>query len=381
MLPNPMPLFTRQALRHAFSMRTLAGLATIVACSGTSLTAKTGLPPVTDEVIVRGPVATGLDRLLSALRDSGFNGAVLVAVNDTVILSRGYGWTDSTRTDTIAPATRFVIASISKQFTAAAILELGERGRLRLTDSIGKFFHGVPASARGITLHHLLSHTSGLPQRYAADGRANRDSAVAAVLRAELASPPGTRFDYTNDGYSLLAAVVEIVSGQPFDTFVLSEIAGPAGLIHTAMWGAFDDRTAASAARIPGPITRADRRPNWGFRGATGMWSTTTDLYRWLLALRTERVLTQASVTLLMHPHVMLDSSRTVGYGWFASRTPWGRELWTRGTEGFGHNAVVRSFPERKTVVIVASNTAQFRGAGANRTVSDAIVQMLFPQR
>ncbi|MGQ0714917.1 MAG: serine hydrolase domain-containing protein [Gemmatimonadaceae bacterium] len=333
---------------------------------------------VADTPVVHGPVAARIDSRLTTLRDSGFGGAVLVAVRDTIILSRGYGWTDSTGRHAIGPATRFVIASISKQFAAAGILALAERGRLALTDSLGEFFSRVPESARGITVHHLLTHTSGLPHRYAADGITDIDSAVSAVLASPRTTRPGEDFQYSNDGYSLVAAIIQVASGQPFDSFMQSEIIQRAGLRHTTLWGMLRDGDGDSVARIPGNVGDNARRANWGFRGASGMWSTTTDLYRWFEALRDARLLSRESVRLLMHPHVTVDSSLTAGYGWFTSRTAWGPEIWTRGTESFGHNAAVRWFPERETVVIVASNTGQFRGAGASRTVSHEIVRMMF---
>jgi CubicO group peptidase (beta-lactamase class C family) len=141
----------------------------------------------------------------------------------------------------------------------------------------------------------LLTSTSGLPQRYAADRIADRDEAVRAVLGDELAAPPGLRFNYSNDGYSLLAAIVEVASGTAFETYLRRELLAPTGLTSTGFWG--DVRQTG----VPlAPTNRwVDVRPNWGFRGATGMYSTVGDLNRWTQALLAYQVLTRAGTDAL----------------------------------------------------------------------------------
>ena len=131
-------------------------------------------------------VPAALNRCLREKLDSqGFSGAVLVADGKTIELDQGYG-------PGITTHTSFYIASITKQFTAAAILRLEERGRLSVKDLIGRYLKDVPPDKAGITIHHLLTHTSGLAQNYAADGIANRDEAVKALLKGPLKSSPAS---------------------------------------------------------------------------------------------------------------------------------------------------------------------------------------------
>lgn len=318
-----------------------------------------------------------LEAFLTRAADSGFAGSVLVVRNGRVLLHQGYGFADRQRSTPVEAETPFWVASISKQFTAAAILKLAEQGRLSLEDPIAKHLPDVPEDKRGIAIHHLLGHTAGFGQKYAADGISDRGEAVKAVLGQPLAHPPGGRFTYSNDNYSLLAAIVEIVSGRPYESYLKDALFSPAGMAHTGFWG---EAAARRVAKIHGEISDANRKPNWGFRGGTGIYSTTGDLYRWFEALQGERVLSQESRRKLLTPQVTVSPEVQAAYGWFGSTTPRGtRSLWTRGNESFGHNAVLITYPEEETVVAVASNAGDRDGKAASRSLAEELEKLLLP--
>lgn len=320
-------------------------------------------------------LARRLDALLVGEEASGFAGSILVARGPGIVLDRGYGWVDRARTNRVTPRTRFWIASVSKQFTAAAILTLADERRLSVDDPIGRHLPGVPEDKRGTTLHHLLTHTSGMRQRYAADGIVDRDAALRALLAELLASPPGRQFAYSNDAYNLLAIVVEVVSGEPFERFVQRRVLEPAGLTETGFWAQPGHE---SVAEISGPVDAQVRGPNWGFRGATGMFSTTRDLHRWHLALRAKRVLSDESRRRLLEPQVTI-SDGAAAYGWFRTTGVGGRPtLWTRGTEGFGHNAILMTYPGEEVVIVAASNAGDRNGVAVTRTLADEMAAILF---
>jgi CubicO group peptidase (beta-lactamase class C family)/DNA-binding beta-propeller fold protein YncE len=306
------------------------------------------------------PLESGqVDRLLQAV-DSGFNGTVLIARNGKVVFNQSYGWADQTRTAPVTATTPFWIASISKQFAAAAILKLEEDGKLSLEDRISRFFPRAPQDKQSITVHQLLTHTAGLQQQYAADGVVERDRAVAAILAQPLARPPGGEFGYSNDAYNLIAAIVEIVSGKPYEAYLRENLLEPAGLVHTGFWGppAHPEVAAILAAGSANP---AFNLPNWGFRGAVGMYSTAADLYRWYQALQENRVLT-ARAGQRMLSTLVTRGTLGVGYGWFTSPGPDGiMSNWTRGYEGFGHGAVLASYPDAKVVIVVVTNSGEKR--------------------
>lgn len=357
--------------RTAFALLLLVTLAT--SCSST------GEGPLRQDRRgkIRGDLAQRLEAFLSQAAGSGFAGSVLVARGGEVLLHKGYGFSDRQRKLRVEAETPFWVASISKQFTAAAILKLAEQGRLSLEDPISRYFPAVPEDKRGITIHHLLSHTAGFRQVYAADGIADRGEAVKAVLGQALAHPPGQGFTYANDNYSLLAALVEIVSGSPYESYLRESLFSPAGMARTGFWG---EATASPVAEIHGKVDESSRKPNWGFRGGTGIYSTTGDLYRWFEALQDGRVLAPESRRELLSPQVPVSAEVKAAYGWFGSTTPRGtRSIWTRGSESFGHNAVLFTYPEEKTVVIVASNAGERGGMAAARSLAEEIEKIVFP--
>jgi CubicO group peptidase (beta-lactamase class C family) len=314
-----------------------------------------------------GGLAERVDRFVLNETASGFAGSVLLAKNGEVILHKGYG-------PGIAPETSFWVASISKQFTAAAILKLAEQGKLSVDDPITKYFEEVPEDKRGITIHQLLTHTSGFQQKYAADGITDRKEAARALLAQPLKSPPGQGFSYSNDAYNLLAILVEAVSGEPFETFLERHLFAPAGLRQTGFWGGPGHE---KVAVIPGEVPESSRRPNWGFRGATGIYSTTGDLYRWYRALQENRVLSEESRKKLLAPHVALGGTEHAAYGWFLTSAP-RSSVWTRGTESFGHNAIVMAYPDENLVLVAASNAGERERVSRTRKLAADLAELLF---
>ncbi|MCP5053830.1 MAG: beta-lactamase family protein [bacterium] len=325
-----------------------------------------------------GNLESKLDQYLEKVTsEPGFSGTVMVVKKNRVVLHKGYGWADREKTVRIGVDTKFWIASITKQFTASAILVLREQGRLSVNDSIGKYFKDVPKDKERITLHHLLTHTSGIGQNYASDGIAGRDEAVRAILKIPLKNPTGERFGYSNDGYSLLAVIVETVSGQPYEAFCREYLLKPAGMTRTGFWGEALPKDEPPIAYTLQELTADDKLPSWGFRGGTGMFSTTGDLYKWYRALQANKVLKEPGKKKLFTPYSS-TSRGNYTYGWFVSKPNHVRQaLWTSGAEGFGHNAILKTFPDG-TVIIVVSNAGNLSGVPARSLVSKGLEEILF---
>jgi CubicO group peptidase (beta-lactamase class C family) len=331
-----------------------------------------------DDARVQGELAERVDRYLVDEAKAGFNGSVLIAKDGRIVLHKGYGWADRDHAERVAVTTPFWIASISKQFAAAAVLGLEEQGRLSLQDSVAKFFPSAPPDKRGITLHQLLTHTSGLARNYAADGITDRGAATKAIFAQPLARKPGEGFGYTNDAYNLVAAIVEISSNQPYEQYIRDQLLTPAGLAHTGFWGPADHPQVAAIVGGQFPDSGVVR-PNWGFRGAVGMYSTTGDLYRWYLALEDGRVLAEENAGRLMTPYVTRGTTG-VSYGWFVSETPRGTtSIWTRGYEDFGHGAVLVNFPQEQVVISVTSNSGEHTsGDPVSHRLSKQLEELIF---
>jgi CubicO group peptidase (beta-lactamase class C family) len=336
---------------------TVAVLAAASACGTSDAPATSSVP---DRTVVEGELAEQLDRILAGRSQAGFNGSVLIAKDGRVILHNGYGWADRQHEEPVTIATPFWIASISKQFAAAAVMKLEEQGRLSLQDSIARFFPAAPEDKRHITIHQLLTHTAGLARNYAADGIADRDEAVRSLLSQPLAAAPGEGFGYTNDAYNLIAAIVEVSSEQRYEDYLRGQLLAPAGLVHTGFWGPADHPEVAAITGDAFPDSSV-ALSNWGFRGGVGMHSTAGDLYRWYLALDGGRVLSADNKQRLLTAYVRRGDTG-VGYGWFASPAPGNTVCyWTRGYEGFGHGAVLAVYPSDGVVIAVTSNSGERR--------------------
>lgn len=329
-----------------------------------------------EKAAVEDDLSLKADKYLTRLTD--FSGAVLIARGDRIILHKGYGWTDKQRSAPVSIDTGFWVASISKQFTAAAILKLEEKKKLDLTDPITKYFKSVPADKAAITIHQLLTHTAGIGQNYAADGISDRNEAVRLVLKEPLKSVTGEKFTYSNDNYTLLAAIVEAASGQSYESFLRNDLFRPAGMSQTGFWGEERSDRKVRIAPITGEVSAANQKANWGFRGGTGISSTAGDLYKWHRALLADTVLTKASREKLLSPYIKAGNVGQYTYGWFVSKTKYGQEsVWTRGTESFGHNAIITRYPDG-LVTIVLSSAGESSGVPVSRLVSAELETIIY---
>ena len=327
-------------------------------------------------------LAEKIDRFVLTAVDSRYAASVLVAVDGKVILQKGYGWTDAAQSSPATPETLFNVASVTKSFTAVAVFQLKDSGRLKLEDTLPVFFEDVPMDKQSVTVRQLLLHTSGLPQNYVADGIKDRDSAVTAILKDRLVSAPGAGFSYSNENYELLAAIVEVVSGRRYEDFVRSNILAGAKMNATKFWAEASQPGSPPIARKNRELEPAILERNWGYLGSGGLYTSVVDLQRGFAALERGRILRPESLSLMWQPQIEL-SSTSVAYGWFVSNQETGpKEIWTRGTEDWGHNGVLRWFPERKVLIIVLTNSGEMgdKNVTGNRLIGDGIAKLIFEE-
>jgi CubicO group peptidase (beta-lactamase class C family) len=228
----------------------------------------------------------------------------------------------------------------------------------------------VPDDKQQITVHHLLAHTSGLvPDKYAADGIFEREKAVQAILALPLQWKVGEGYHYSNDGYNLLAAIVEIASQRTFEDYLRKDILSPAGLDKIGFWG-YEDKTAV--VPVANVINTLNTRPtiykngksvaNWGYRGSTGIYASAADLYRWMLALQQDKVLTAKSRDQLwgkqtLQSQISPSEVQFYGYGW-GVRFKDGKKIYVRHSgyeDWLGHNGVMCLY-ENGDAYVVLSN-------------------------
>jgi CubicO group peptidase (beta-lactamase class C family) len=287
-----------------------------------------------------------------------FSGSVLVARGNDVVFSKGYGLASFERKTPNTPETRYRVASITKQFTAASILLLEERGRLSLDDRVKKYLPAVPASWDEITIFHLLTHTAGFAGlQTPIDARGapvvNAEGTLAGYVRQlgerPLLSRPGETFSYTNAGYWILGLLIETVSGQGYEQFVRANLLAPLGLANTGLYAQVPADTLATLSATPGgpsvPPANTLAHPD----SAAGFYSTTGDLARWQTALYGGKVLSAASLK------KMTTTFRgDYGLGIYL-RTIDGRRTMTHGG-GAPTFANLTYFPDQRISVVVLGN-------------------------
>ncbi|MEQ9221058.1 MAG: serine hydrolase domain-containing protein [Cyclobacteriaceae bacterium] len=163
-----------------------------------------------------------IDDYLTQSASNGFSGSVLVAKKGEIILSKGYGWADRENKIPNSPSTVFNIGSVTKQFTASAILKLVEQGKIKTSDKISSYFDQAPIDKRDITIHQLLTHTSGISNRTGGFryDEASKEQFLIEFFESALQSEPGTKYQYANANYILLTAILESVSNQTYGSFL-----------------------------------------------------------------------------------------------------------------------------------------------------------------
>jgi CubicO group peptidase (beta-lactamase class C family) len=318
-------------------------------------------------------VARFLDRTLP----EGASGTLAAARDGELVHCDGFGMADREARVAAGCDTVYDIQSITKQFTAAAILKLEMMGELRVSDPISEHLGPVPADKREITLHHLLTHTAGLPAALGGDYQPlSREQMVAEALESKLRSRPGATYHYSNLGYSLLAAIVEKASGMGYEEFLAEHLFAPAGMTQTGYvlpeWR--PDQVAVEYDARGEPQGRpfdhpwAEDGPYWNLRGNGGLLTTALDMFRWHLALDGEEVLDQRAKEKLFHPYVLEfeGGDSYYGYGWVVQRSDdHGRFVWHDGGNNWSYSLFTR-FLDEGVMVFWTTNSYRDEDEGWN---------------
>jgi CubicO group peptidase (beta-lactamase class C family) len=321
----------------------------------------------------RDPADASLERFLARALPDGASGTLVAAREGDMVHCRGFGMADREARIPASCDTVYDIMSMTKQFTAAAILKLEMMGRLRVTDTIGRHLGRVPPDKREITLHQLLTHTSGLIDALGDDyDRQTRTSMLAAALKSELRAP---RYHYSNVGYSILAAIIEQVSGIGYEEFLKQHLFTPAGMTQTGyvLQEPRSDRVAVEYDALGEPQGRpfehpwAADGPYWNLRGNGGLLSTARDMFRWHRALEGDEVLDQRAKQRLFKPHVLEEPGGDThyGYGWVILRAGDGTAAWHNGGDGWSYGELARLL-DRGVMVFWITNRYENDAAGWN---------------
>jgi CubicO group peptidase (beta-lactamase class C family) len=269
-----------------------------------------------------GPMAEAINTDLLRRAKNGFNGAIIVEKDGKVVLKAGYGWANRTSQLPFSTSTIAQVGSLTKQFTASAIVDLSLKNKLRLTDEISKYLNDVPAPAKSITIHQLLTHTAGLVENCGQDfDRITRSEMISRCLTN--VKPPG-QFVYSNLGYSVLAAIVESVTHQTLDKYLTEHFFKPLKMGSTGYF--FPDslrgRMAVGYTAMGTNPPISDRLKSmgdafWNLKGNGGIQGSVDDMYLWYRALSEGPIISKEMQTTLLTPYVTRDDGIKHGYGWF----------------------------------------------------------------
>ena len=310
--------------------------------------------------------AARVDALFASYNLPGVPGASVIVIRDgKPLYKRAYGLADVEARVAATPSTNYRLASVTKQFTAMAIMILASRKRLSFDDPLTRFFPHYPPYGKDITVRHLLTHTSGLrayedlipPDRTAQ----LKDADVLDLLQRQTSTyfPPGSEWRYSNTGYAHLALIVEKASGVPFAAFLKKNVFDP---LHMAGTVAYEEGVSAVRHRAYGYTARAegfertDQSLTSAVLGDGGIYSSVEDLFQWDQSLYTSRLVSQDLLQQAFAPATLSGGKATsYGFGWEIGEY---RGLKTVRHEGstIGFRTQIFRIPERRFCVIVLIN-------------------------
>ncbi|MCZ6619712.1 MAG: serine hydrolase [Gammaproteobacteria bacterium] len=288
-----------------------------------------------------------------------FSGSVMVTKGDEVLLSKGYGFANVEHEISNTPATKFRLGSITKQFTAMAVLILEERKKLRVEDPISEHLEDTPETWKDVTIHHLLTHTSGIHSF--TNDKAYRenmmlpqsiDEMIARFRDEPLEFEPGSRFKYCNSGYFLLGAIIERASGESYEAFLKAAIFTPLGMKDSG----YDHprtilpRRASGYQREGGELINAPYLDMSQPYAAGALYSTVKDLVRWDQKLRAGELISEES-----HKKMFTPFKNGYAYGWNI-RERFGHKQVGHGGGINGFNTSIARFPDQGVCSVVLSN-------------------------
>ena len=333
------------------------------------------------------PAVHQIDEYLSAVeKHTRFNGNVLVAENGNIVFQRSYGSANFDDQRALNDSSVFELASVSKQFTATGILILKDRGKLQLTDSLQKYFPELPYSA--VTLWHMLTHTSGLPdyfwpmiEKWDRNKIAFNNDVIAFLAKEKMPSQfdPGEKWEYSNTAYMLLASIIEKVSGQTFATFLAENIFQPLNMTHTSIYNtrrSHKDTIANSAYGYSyndslQKYFLPDSLPDMqfvvymdGMQGDGTVNSTTSDLLKWDRAVKNHTLLKEETQKEMLKGQSVVDTIKNsmYGYGVFIEKNDLGNIVSHSGGWPGYNTHLARNIEKDQTFIVLSNNNSNSQG-------------------
>ena len=301
--------------------------------------------------------STKVNKLFECTNNNAFPGAsVIVIHHGKILLNKGYGFENIEQSKINTPMTVFRLGSITKQFTAMAILQMSDKNMLKINDSIEEYFPGT-LNGNKITIKHLLTHTSGITES----------------LNTELAFIPGSQISYSNAGYKLLGKIIEKVSGMSYEKYLQENIFRPLGMENTGSEHSdIKVKNTATGYKISrnGIYINAGEDDVSRTFAAGAIYSTTEDMFKWDQALYTEKLVKESTLNQAFSQSILNDGSTTkYGFGWMVSQWRGLKEV-GHGGDVTGFNSFIARYPDEQFTVIVLSNI-EMRPPGPLKNAED----------
>jgi len=320
-----------------------------------------------------------VDHLFAALKQGIQPGAGVLVIRDgRIVHEAAYGYADIEKQIPLTVDSTFRLDSVSKQFTAMAVMLLAEDGKLAYDDPVSRYVPEL-VTYPGVTVRHLLTHTGGLPDYYDVIDTTHGwpSNADAAKLLGQLAKPvfaPGTRHEYSNAGYDMLAQVVEGASGQRFADFVRNRIFKSVGMQHSLVHDHTRppvERRVLGYDKTDNGFALNDEHPLNGIVGSGGVFTTLGDMYLWDQALYGDRLVSRATIQQAFTPYVLPDGEST-GYG-FAWRIDEYRGIRRvhHGGSWVGFRSHISRYPDIGLTIVILSNRGDFEPPGYMDRITD----------
>lgn len=295
-----------------------------------------------------------------------FSGVILVAEDDSILFNKAYGLKNSHNNEANSLNTIFDIGSITKQFTGAGIMKLVMTNKISLDDQISKYFENVTDDKKNITIHQLLTHSSGLVDAVGDDyDSITEEEFLNKVFSTNLISPIGKEHHYSNVGYSLLSLIIEKTSGLNYEKYLNQEIFTPSLMNHTGYIIPDWNYSEISNGFLNGKETKKPNEENWSeqgpylnLKGNGGILSRASDLLLWSKVIRKNKILDKESTEKYLYPHILEydDGNSYYGYGWVIENNDKENKLiWHNGGNGIFF-ADMWMFPKKGITIIVLCN-------------------------
>jgi CubicO group peptidase (beta-lactamase class C family) len=333
------------------------GVALALAISGTARPMATAKPTPPDPRELTSKIE---EYMAARVKRDHFSGSILVARDGKILFSQGYGMANLEHDVPNTPHTKFRLGSITKQFTSMAIMILQERGKLNVQDKVKKYLPDAPKAWDEITIHHLLSHTSGIPNYTALPDflktlpvRVTLKELIAKFKDKPLDFKPGEKFNYSNSGYVVLGQIIETASGQNYSSFLKESIFDPLRMNDTG----YDNATAIIKHRASGytrrlgiVLTNCDYVDMSIPHAAGSLYSTVEDIFKWDQALSAHKLVSTKSYEAMFTP--VKDN---YGYGWMIDKH-FDLARYEHGGGIMGFVTIIERYPDEKLLVVALSN-------------------------